>query len=67
MVVLGVIGLIVLAIVLYALVIGISAYLFSTYVPVLIEDPSNFGAWIWTVVGVIIVVSLATYRAKDSK
>lgn len=67
MVVLGVIGFIVVAILLYAVVLGVAAWVFSTYVPILIEDPSNFGAWVWTIGAVVMVISLATYKTKDSK
>lgn len=67
MVVLGVIGLIALAVLYFVIVLWISALLFSTSVPILIEDPSNFWAWVSVLVAVIMVVSLATFRTKDSK
>lgn len=42
------------------------AYLLSVHVPTLIEDPSNFGAWIWLIVAVSNVIAFSASTSKSS-
>lgn len=56
----------ILIFVLTVAVLAFDAYLLSTHVPTLIEDPSNYSAWLWTLVAVIITLSFVTHSSKST-
>lgn len=50
-----------------AALLAFDAYLLSVHVPTLIEDPSNFGAWIWLIVAVssIIIFAASSFKINE--
>lgn len=47
-----------------AAILAFDAYLLSVHVPTLVNDPSNFGAWLWLIVA---VTSIIAFSASSSK
>lgn len=57
----------ILIFVLGAALLAWDAYLLSVHVPTLVEDPSNFGAWIWLIVAVSSIISFTVSSSKTDK
>lgn len=52
--------------ILYVGVLFFDAYLMSVHVPTLIEDPSNFGAWVWLIIAVSSIIAMGAASSKSS-
>lgn len=56
----------ILIFVLGAALLAWDAYLLSVHVPTLIDDPSNFGAWIWLIIAVSSIIAFSASSSKSS-
>lgn len=57
----------ILAILIVAGVVAFDAYLLSVHIPTLVADPTNFGAWVWTLIAVSSIIGLSTAHSQISK